>query len=80
MVKRIGRQHILIVDAERDGVSTYLFFRQLDGQHLVVGEGHLLHHNHVAIAILEGLRIVLHKRWGQFHYLRIGSLALLLVR
>ena len=53
MVKRIGRENILIINVQAKSSTANLLLRQLNGQHFVIGEGHLLQDYNITIAILE---------------------------
>ena len=53
MVKRIGRENILIINVQAKSSAANLLLRQLNGQHFVIWEGHLLQDNDITIAILE---------------------------
>ena len=47
----VGSQHILIVDAHGNMTAADLLLTQRDGQHLVIGKGHLLQHHHLTVAV-----------------------------
>ena len=52
---------------------------QLNGQDLIVGEGHLLQHHHIAVAPAEAGGLIQKQYRLQTHNLMIGGLLLLLV-
>ena len=79
-IEAVRMEDVLVFEGQHDDPSADLVLGYFNAQHLLVGEGQLGQHHHVAVVLPELPRGVEREHGRQLNGLRVGRLGFLLVR